>query len=127
MAATDYHWGPRLQQEANKCWFYSLIISILLSLTTLFFAKSASKKHTEGTKSGLPEEKTDVSEKPPDDPLPLSSVTQTSAYEQLVIDCCDLFIPGAALAWLPVSPLLVGTASTISTTLAGRHIWKRAQ
>ena len=48
-------------------------------------------------------------------------------YVQLVIDCCDLLIPGSAVGWLPVGLLVVGTATSISSILAGQRIWMKVQ
>jgi hypothetical protein len=48
-------------------------------------------------------------------------------YKQLVIDGCDLFIPGAVVGWMPFSPLTVGVAMAISTLLQLGDMWPRIQ
>lgn len=49
----------------------------------------------------------------------------SQTHQQLIIDFADLVIPGAAVGWIPVGPIVVGMASTVSTVLTGRQIWKR--
>ncbi|CAK3925622.1 hypothetical protein DOTSEDRAFT_177660 [Lecanosticta acicola] len=157
MGATSFSWVPRVQQEANKCWFYALVFSILLSLYELWTSpekeRSATKLSATPSSSsssgsvtpsgartpvdGTTDEKefsgssTDVgSESASTAPSVVSTSSTKSAsklYSQLLIDTCDLFIPGAAVGWIPAGPIVVGTASTISTTVAGRQIWKRVQ
>lgn len=51
------------------------------------------------------------------------NISQT--HQQLIIDFADSVIPGAAVGWIPVGPIVVGMASTVSTVLTGRQIWKR--
>lgn len=50
---------------------------------------------------------------------------KAETHQQLIIDFADLVIPGAAVGWIPVGPIVVGMASTVSTILTGRQIWKR--
>jgi hypothetical protein len=48
-------------------------------------------------------------------------------YTSLIIDSCDLLIPGSAVGWLPVSSVTVGIASSISSIIVGQQIWARVQ
>lgn len=147
MGVTNYSWGPRMQLEANKCWFYALTTSIAFSLYDIlalwlarFVGQSATPRSVESKrekeKDGLnangsassvekdsvqhkreSEESAGITEKP--------QAQASRLYTQLVIDGCDLFIPGSAIGWLPVGALVVGTCSTVSTLLAGQQIWAR--
>jgi hypothetical protein len=56
-----------------------------------------------------------------------SSATKPQLYTNLVIDCCDILIPGSAVNWIPASPLTVGIASSISSLIVGKQIWERVQ
>lgn len=133
MGVTAYEWGPKVQMEANRSWFFGLVFSILLSLYDLLLDESLpimpgastdgpvdekmnghAKEKSAG--STTPEKKTQI-------PRP----DLTKIFSQLVIDSCDLFIPGAAVGWIPIGPLFIGTASTISTTVAAAQIWSRVQ
>lgn len=153
MGATSFSWGPRVQLEANKCWFYSLAFSIILSLYELWAPETPAKENktlsstpsssgsTTPSEAGNPmdgsrDEKdltgntNEGSEQASTAPSAISKPSTKSRakiYNQLLIDTCDLFIPGAAVGWIPVGPILVGTASTISTTVAGKQIWNRVQ
>lgn len=130
MGVTAFEWGPRVQLEANKCWFYSLTASILLSLVELMWLHilntSPSTSSREEKDRGFDKPKTGIS--PTKEMRPTTA--RSKIYVQLVIDCCDLLLPGSAVGWSPTalaSPLVVGTASTISTTVSGRQIWRRVQ
>lgn len=127
MGVTAFEWGPRVQLEANKCWFYSLTASILLSIVQLLWYNLqtiGSVRHEREKKGqGKGKFKADSAEKH-------RAIDQSRIYQQLVIDCCDLTLPGSAIGWSPsalASPLVVGIASTISTTVSGRQIWRRVQ
>lgn len=133
MGATAYEWGPKVQMEANRCWFFALIPSIVLSLYEILLHQSAlsstsvngvvDEKSNDHAK--LKEASNPSTTKKKEQPPPSAGLTKI--YSQLVIDSCDIFIPGAAVGWIPVGPLVVGVASTISTILAGAQIWQRVQ
>jgi hypothetical protein len=58
----------------------------------------------------------------------LSSHTpKKQLYTNLVVDCCDILIPGSAVNWIPVSSVTVGIASSISSIIIGQQIWSRVQ
>jgi hypothetical protein len=62
------------------------------------------------------------------DLLLLSSHTpKKQLYTTLIIDCCDILIPGSAVNWIPVSSVTVGIASSISSMIVGQQIWTRVQ
>jgi hypothetical protein len=48
-------------------------------------------------------------------------------YTSLIIDSCDLLIPGSAVNWIPASSVTVGIASSISSIIVGQQIWSRVQ
>lgn len=128
MGITDHSLASRLQVEANKCWFYGLEISILLSLYQLLFpAPQPIQRSTSSSKPTDEKKATNIDSAPA---IPLESTGANKSfvlYEQIVIDAADLFLPGSALGWIPVSTLVVGIAGTISTTVAGGQIWRRMQ
>lgn len=127
MGVTTFGWGPRVQREANKCWFYSLVASILLSLVQLLllnFKTAERSDKTDEKETSRPQGKASSA----GNPVPQNAMSAICI--QLVIDCCDLLLPGAAVGWTPdllASPLVVGVGSTISTTVSGSQIWKRVQ
>jgi len=56
-----------------------------------------------------------------------SHISRRQLYTPLIIDCCDLLIPGSAVGWIPVSSVTVGVASSISSIIVGQQIWVRVQ
>ncbi|KAG9944959.1 hypothetical protein KCU85_g7605, partial [Aureobasidium melanogenum] len=56
-----------------------------------------------------------------------SGFTKPQLYTNLIIDCCDILIPGSAVNWIPVSSVTVGVASSISSLIVGKQIWERVQ
>jgi hypothetical protein len=129
MGITDYPLASRLQVEANKCWFYGLAVSIVLSFYQLAFTPSPQSTQPAKVSSKAQDEKTGAqADSDSAKPLSTTSTNKPSAlYEQITIDAADLFLPGSALGWIPVSTLVVGVAGTVSTTVAGGQIWRRMQ
>lgn len=132
LGATAYEWGPKVQMEANRCWFFALVTSIALSLHEILLSQTASSR---ASANGVADEKSNghAEQREASNPATTKkgqsppSAGLTKIYSQLVIDSCDILIPGAAVGWIPVGPLVVGIASSISTTLAGSQIWQRVQ
>lgn len=130
---TSFSWGPLVQDEANKCWFYALLASIALSLYHLLsFPASASRVTTDKRQDSSRVAVTDgkearVQEKQPPSKQPPQTATRSILYNQLVIDGCDLLIPGSAVGWIPADWVTVGLATAVSTVLGGRQIWERVQ
>ena len=154
MQLTSYAWARGLQNEANKFWFYALAISILLTLYDLLFHYPATRDNPfpieqsvtenttkQGTSITTSESATSprVSHSASDgkttcENVPPRSVAGTNTSQRrttlvtnLVIDGCDLVIPGSAVGWTPLDKTIVGTAMAISTILAGRRIWSTVQ
>ena len=125
MGVTNYAWGPLLQSEADKCWFYAITFSILLSLYRLFHLVFATVT-VEDTQGG---ESTVAKDEKPNKPRQVTD--KGNAYQavstQLAIDCCDLMIPGSSTGWIPVELVVVGAAQFTSSALAGQQIWRRVQ
>lgn len=126
MGVTAFEWGPTLQSEADKCWFYAISFSIILSVYRLFvllFAKTTPTPRDANSSKNTQDEKSEEPATPP--------VVQQNAYTalltQLTIDCCDLTIPGSSTGWIPVQMSVVGGAQFTSSALAIVRIWRRVQ
>jgi hypothetical protein len=52
---------------------------------------------------------------------------RSKIMKKIVIDGCDLFIPGSTTGWMVVSTANVGLLSVVSTVLAATDIWIRVQ
>lgn len=137
MGVTNSDVLRKVQEEALKLWFYSIATSIALSIHDLLViwtaplsaaspeANSASGKDVESKHKGSGANTKEDTAKPGNSfgttPMELK------LFKQLALDLCDLTIPGGSLGWLAVDSVTVGTAGSISSSIAMRDIWKRVQ
>ncbi|KAF2217023.1 hypothetical protein CERZMDRAFT_93087 [Cercospora zeae-maydis SCOH1-5] len=131
LGATDYAWGPKVQREANKCWFYSISVSIFLCLWAWLMPETTPKQ-SNGKAEHVPSSEKDTAG--PEKPSVASPSNTAKSWApnpeiriQLAIDFSDLVVPGSAVGWIPVGSITVGVASTISTFITGRQVWNRVQ
>jgi hypothetical protein len=116
-------WGPILLLEANRFWFYSIIFSLIASFIQLYsIIVSPSPDEIEkalrnGKKIKDSSEKGQLNTK--------ERVLKQQIMKKVVIDGCDLLIPGHITGWMMTTPGIVGLATMVSTTLASGDIWAR--
>lgn len=108
-------WAADLFLEANKFWFHSIRISWGLGVVQLLQLDSAPKVSEKKDDEGKAERERK------------ECTTKRGKIVKLIIDMCDIFIPGAATGWIVVSSASVGMASVVSSVLAGMDIWERVQ
>jgi hypothetical protein len=114
-------WNTPLLIEANKFWFYAICLSITGTLWEWFVGSRStaqSKTHIDGK------------EKRSEKPSPSSSEQVSSnvpLWERLVVDVCDLSLPGSFVGWIPLSDFGVGMAMIVSSLVASRDVWVKAQ
>jgi len=125
MGVWSTEWAPKLFVEAMKFWFYSISFSIILSFVLLYFelSKSTMPPKREQGKS----EKIDAQVDRGATETKQRSSLRKGLMKKLVIDCCDIFIPGFTTGWLIVSSGTVGILGIISTVLGSLDIWDRLQ
>lgn len=116
MGLTSYPWSGPLQIEALKVWFYSLAVSILLSLYDLFTLPSSNVSETKSTPTSVP---------PTSQKQDALQSKRRAIYKQLVVDLSDLIIPGHVAGWFPVDNVTVGIAGSISGLLGAHSAWER--
>lgn len=98
MGVYSTSWSDWVLLEAHKFWFCALSLSLLGSLWMLLVAD---KK---------------------------ASASKSSPWlKRIIIDGCDLLIPGSMVGWIAVSPLVVAMSMVASTLLAAQDIWAQAQ
>ncbi|PBP26048.1 PEX11 domain protein [Diplocarpon rosae] len=124
MGVVPTTWAAGLFTEAMKFWFYSLALGIvggIWELWGLLGQDAVPGKRLEGK-----------SRKSRGDEAKMTQARQTEAdanrkkiMKKLVIDGCDLFVPGSATGWIPASSGNVGMMSVVSTVLAGLDVWNR--
>lgn len=125
MGIWSTEWAPKVFVEAMKFWFYSISFSIILSLVLLF--SNWSKREMSKKVKGRPGRSEKNSKADIEGQAKQKSRLQWSLVKKLVIDCCDLFIPGFTTGWLVASSGTVGILGIISTVLASLDIWERVQ
>ncbi|KAL2823574.1 peroxisomal biogenesis factor 11 [Aspergillus cavernicola] len=113
MDVSHVEWYTPLMTEANKFWFYAIILSIARASWELFFAPGPSK--------GSGKNVTDKKGRQTPSVEPSSSTWPL--VKQIIIDSCDLTLPGSFVGWVPATGLQIGIAMIISTALAGHNIW----
>ncbi|KAF9893195.1 hypothetical protein FE257_011618 [Aspergillus nanangensis] len=106
-------WNKPVLVEAFKFWFYALSLSIIGALWQLAFSP-ASKPKGKGKKAGS-------------DKASVATAQRNVLVKRIIVDGCDLLIPGAFLGWIEFGDLQVGIAMVLSTLLSGADIWSRAQ
>lgn len=112
-------WNARVTTEAYRFWFCGLALSVLGCVWGVFLGMmtSPSSSSNKASSNGDSEKKTEK-EKGPVAQLPRSMLVK-----RIVVDGCDLLIPGAFLGWIRVGELGVGVAMLMSTLVAGRDLW----
>lgn len=114
-------WSRDVFFEANRFWFYALSLSLIGSIWTLCFSATSKPPVSVSTSKDSPSEKQEKQEKkqPHPDVTPL--------VKRIIVDGCDLVIPGSLVGWIGASPAQVGVAMAISTVVAVEDIWIKAQ
>lgn len=134
MGITSYDWGPWLQNEALKFWFYGIAVSLLLGYYQLLLLSLSSNKTpaptgTEPTDEKSPKIKDGKSASPSSEQAAQKAeedkVARGKILTQLAIDHCDIFLPGSAVGWIPADEVGVGLCQSISSALSMPGIWER--
>ena len=119
-------WAAGLFVEAMKFWFYSLSLGIIVGVVQLY------QLYMEPVV--VSEKQTEVREKTAQNGKVIQMMEITEREEKrskiikkIVVDGCDLFIPGSTTGWMAVSTANVGMLSVVSTVLAATDIWTRVQ
>lgn len=126
MGVYSASWNAPVLVEAHRFWFYALSLSLLGTVCTLA-STSCSKvpkgQKDEKTKGGQIENEkpSEVGANPPTATGAVAS--STTLKKSIVIDACDLFIPGSFLGWIPADDATVGMAIAVSTLVAMQDIW----
>jgi hypothetical protein len=131
MGVTNTSWGPNLQQESNKFWFYALTSSLLLSMYQIFLSSALFTKPAQSTTTE--EVGSTSSEKNTEEKLKAKSSAKSpggtppgdmkQVYKQFFMDGCDILIPGSVVGWIPADAVTVGVAMSLSSYLSARQIW----
>jgi len=133
-------WARVVFIESSKFWFYSLVFSLLGTGWQMLWICG----RTEEMKPNASAESTKLGEKEPEAPSPGAKRSSQDARDEpesgpedealaveryhtlvknLIIQGCDILIPGSLVGWIDASPLVVSTATVASTILVGIDRW----
>jgi hypothetical protein len=119
-------WAAGIFVEAMKFWFYSLSLGIIMGFVQLYHLYTTPLVASGKTKES--DEKSKQHKKV----MRMTEITDRKEHrskiiKKIVIDGCDLFIPGSTTGWMVVSTANVGLLSVVSTVLAATDTWIRVQ
>lgn len=110
-------WAKNIHTEAYKFWFYGLALSVMGGFWLLLSQMISIRTSTSQSKK-KGEKKTNTTDK---------SVSVTGILvKRVLVDGCDLLIPGEFLGWTRIGNEMVGMAMVLSTVVGGREIWMKA-
>ena len=124
MGVYNTTWAAGLFVEAMKFWFYSLTLGMLLALVELWDLRGQVPVVLKEDK-GEAEKAGDKVAQDQYTRARQRSLKRWNVVKKIVIDGCDLSIPGSITGWLTVSSSSVGILCIVSTVLAGYGIWDR--
>jgi hypothetical protein len=138
MGVYETSWAPWLLVEANKFWFYSLSLSLLISAIELAasFAVEATSADIDATNVAKDVKMAAVDEKNgtarlvsgnDEKKLSRNAEKRSEIVKRLIVDACDLISPGSITGWTNVSAGTVGMGAAMSTALTSREVWDKVQ
>lgn len=118
-------WSTPVLLEANKFWFYAICASITGAVLQLPFPASTT---TETQTQSRKDQTRNQSTLNPSSSSSSTTSTSSKLLAQILVDGCDLTLPASFLGWTPaLGDLGVGIAMVVSTVLASRDVWIKAQ
>lgn len=146
-------WTKGILIHAHRFWFYALFLSVVRGVWGLLVPvvsssgsgsqsdtdkkevseKPKSKTVTTGTENGNKKSSSQSKSPPPSSTTDKTGKTPSPTpwpsplAKRLIVDGCDLFIPGSYLGWVPVGSLEVGVVTVVSTLIAMGDIWVDVQ
>ncbi|KAI1925903.1 hypothetical protein LOZ65_002715 [Ophidiomyces ophidiicola] len=141
LGAHSTEWSRMMLVEANKFWFYAILFSILSNVwqiicaqLTLDTSQLGGHEERRGGNASLNSSRSKKSKKSAAEGSITGQSKRTELHlkassltRNLIVNGCDLLMPGAFVGWIDVSPLVVSSAMVLSTVLVGRDRWVKAQ
>lgn len=119
-------WSRDVFVSANQFWFYALTLSLIGSIWTLI-SSPVPESESEKKKKGSEPPSAEKDEKTPNTLARKHTPDRTPLLKRIVVDGCDLLIPGSFVGWIGATPTQVGVAMVVSTVVAAQDIWVTAQ
>ncbi|ODM17285.1 hypothetical protein SI65_06960 [Aspergillus cristatus] len=104
-------WSIDIQTQAYKFWFWGLALSVIGAMWSLLFSSGSSQS----------KENENENEKGKGD----TSGSRT-LVKRVIVDGCDLMIPGSSLGWISMGSEMVGMLMVLSTVVSMGDVWRRA-
>jgi hypothetical protein len=135
MGVSEHKWAGWVFVEAHKFWGYALFLSIivaLLELPSLYVTPTVQIRPVKGNYEGTRKQEVEAKKEKLAHLRVKRQIRQQvlkrrKVWKNLVIDTCDIFIPGFITGWYVLSSRTVGALSVVSSVLAGLDIWERVQ
>lgn len=121
-------WNTPVLIEANKFWFYAISLSIFGAVVEIVVSLFPGSKAQEG--EGKATQQNGSAKENMDEISARQSQKQRSIeplVKSVVVDGCDLLLPGTFLGWMEASEAMIGVTMVLSTLVSGGDVWDRAQ
>jgi len=118
MSLWEPPWAKMVMREANKFWFYAICFSII---ETIIYALGLVPPEKEIVEKDKVQGKGKIWKRR----IPVKRTSGKEIVKKLVLDGCDLLVPGHHTGWIRTNSALVGEASVMSTLLTAAEVWKR--
>ncbi|OJJ86238.1 PEX11 domain protein [Aspergillus glaucus CBS 516.65] len=102
-------WARDIQTQAYKFWFWGLALSVLGGIWSLLFSSGTSAQSRKNEKV-----------------TPPSTTASKTLMKRVIVDGCDLMIPGSSLGWVSMGSEIVGMLMVLSTVVSMGDVWRRA-
>ncbi|CRG90882.1 hypothetical protein PISL3812_07928 [Talaromyces islandicus] len=113
-------WAKDTFVECNKWWFYGIALSLIASTFSLFFPPPEFRGKPQQSQKPVNTE----TEKSPAIGQPNQDLTPI--VRGIIVDGCDILLPGSFLGWIQATPTQVGVGMVVSTLVTSRDIWVKA-
>ncbi|OJK02221.1 hypothetical protein ASPACDRAFT_114930 [Aspergillus aculeatus ATCC 16872] len=120
-------WAKTVTVEAFKFWYYALALSLFGAVWEWYSGGGAGSvgkgvKKVGGKRGGAGA--AGKAKGRAGAGAAASRVDTSTLLKRVVVDGCDLLIPGTYLGWMGVGPLGVGVGMVVSTVVSLREIWR---
>lgn len=105
-------WARDIQTQAYKFWFWGLAMSVIGGVWSLLFSNNDTNSQS----------KKNENEKA----TPPSTMASKTLMKRVIVDGCDLMIPGSSLGWISMGSEIVGMLMVLSTVVSMGDVWRRA-
>lgn len=120
----SWTWNRTVLEEAYKLWFYALSLSLLGAVWSLLFTVSGTGTAS-GTGTGKGKKGGKRGGKVGNGAGASHRMVRRTLLKRIVVDGCDLLIPGVFLGWVGVGDAVVGAGMVVSTLVSGGDVWGR--